>query len=93
MQSVNFTADKKFEPRASSQQGERYQRQRHRVSKKLSSDELERKRREMMDQAEQREEDRENNLDSAGSSTVEDRVKRNIHSIQRMAVSLDNMKR
>ncbi|XP_040043407.2 pre-mRNA-splicing factor CWC25 homolog [Gasterosteus aculeatus] len=116
---------KKVESRASSQKGERYQRSRHPVSKKLSSDELERKRREMMDEAKQRDEDRENNvkrykrqdeqekqrelnvkhdryagfihnmkLDSAASSTVEDRVKRNIHSIQRTAASLDNfMKR
>ncbi|XP_034544586.1 pre-mRNA-splicing factor CWC25 homolog [Notolabrus celidotus] len=117
--------DGKTEPRASSPQKERYQRQRHHVSKKLSADELERKRREMMDQAKQREEDRENNvkrykkqdeqekqreqnvkhdrhagfihnmkLESAASSSVEDRVKRNIHSIQRTAASLDNfMKR
>ncbi|XP_037329139.1 pre-mRNA-splicing factor CWC25 homolog [Pungitius pungitius] len=116
---------KKVDPRACSTQGGRYQRSRHPVSKKLSSEELERKRREMMDQAKQRDEDRENNvkrykrqdeqekqrelnvkhdryagfihnmkLDSAASSTVEDRVKRNIHSIQRTAASLDNfMKR
>ncbi|KAM6940983.1 pre-mRNA-splicing factor CWC25 homolog [Lycodopsis pacificus] len=123
--SSSHKGDKKVEPKASSQQGERYQRRRHPVSKKLSSDELERKRREMMDEAKQRDEDRENNvkrykkqdeqekqqelnvkhdryagfihnmkLDSAASSTVEDRVKRNIHSIQRTAASLDNfMKR
>ncbi|XP_034397550.1 pre-mRNA-splicing factor CWC25 homolog [Cyclopterus lumpus] len=123
--SSSHRGDKKVEHSASSQQGERYQRQRHPVSKKLSSDELERKRREMMDQAKQRDEDRENNvkrykiqeeqekqqelnvkydrhagfihnmkLDSAASSSVEDRVKRNIHSIQRTAASLDNfMKR
>ncbi|KAM8878501.1 pre-mRNA-splicing factor CWC25 homolog isoform 2-T2 [Spinachia spinachia] len=116
---------RKVDPRASSTQGERHQRSRHPVSKKLSSEELERKRREMMDHAKQRDEDRENNvkrykrqdeqekqreqnvkhdryagfihnmkLDSAASSTVEDRVKRNIHSIQRTAASLDNfMKR
>ncbi|CAJ1053066.1 pre-mRNA-splicing factor CWC25 homolog [Xyrichtys novacula] len=117
--------DKKVEPRASSPQKDRYQRQRHHVSKKLSTEELERKRREMMDQAKQREEDRENNvkrykrqdeqekqreqnvkrdrhagfihdmkLESAASSSLEDRVKRNIHSIQRTPASLDNfMKR
>ncbi|XP_075891735.1 pre-mRNA-splicing factor CWC25 homolog [Nelusetta ayraudi] len=104
---------------------ERYQRQRHYVSKKLSAEELERKRQEMMDEAMQREEDRENNvkrykrqdeqerqreqngkrernagfihemkLDSAATSSLEDRVKRNIYSIQRTAASLDNfMKR
>lgn len=104
---------------------ERYQRQRHHVSKKLSVEELERKRREMMDEAKQREEDRENNvkrykrqdeqerlreqngkrernagfihemkLDSAATSSLEDRVKRNIYSIQRTAASLENfMKR
>ncbi|XP_054460693.1 pre-mRNA-splicing factor CWC25 homolog [Anoplopoma fimbria] len=123
--SSSHRGDKKVEPKASSQQGERYQRPRHPVSKKLTADELEHKRREMMDQAKQRDEDRENNvkrykkqeeqekqqeqnvkfdrhagfihnmkLDSAASSSVEDRVKRNIHSIQRTAASLDNfMKR
>ncbi|XP_070683810.1 pre-mRNA-splicing factor CWC25 homolog [Pempheris klunzingeri] len=117
--------DRKVQPRASSPQRERYHRQRHAVSKKLSAEELERKRREMMEQAKQREEDRENNvkrykrqdeqekqreqnakhdrhagfihdmkLASAASSSLEDRVKRNIHSIQRTAASLDNfMKR
>lgn len=95
------------------------------MSKKLSAEELERRRKEMMDQAKQREEDRENNvkrykrqdeqekqreqnakhdrhagfihnmkLESAASSSLEDRVKRNIHSIQRTPASLDNfMKR
>ncbi|XP_068444683.1 pre-mRNA-splicing factor CWC25 homolog [Clinocottus analis] len=123
--SSSHKGDKKLEPTASSQQGARYQRPRHAVSKKLSSGELERRRREMMDEAKQRDEDRENNvkrykkqeeqekqqelnvkydrhagfihnmkLDSAASSSVEDRVKRNIHSIQRTAASLDNfMKR
>ncbi|XP_068607311.1 pre-mRNA-splicing factor CWC25 homolog [Brachionichthys hirsutus] len=100
---------------------ERHHRQRNPVSKKLSAAELERKRREMMDQAKQREEDRENNvkrykrqdeqeqqreqtaprdrhagfihsmkLESAASSSLEDRVRRNIHSIQRTSASLDN---
>lgn len=95
------------------------------MPKKLSAEEMERKRREMMDQAKQREEDRENNvkrykrqdeqekqreqnakhdrhagfihnmkLESAASSSLEDRVKRNIHSIQRTPASLENfMKR
>ncbi|XP_007545251.1 pre-mRNA-splicing factor CWC25 homolog [Poecilia formosa] len=116
---------KKVEARDPSPQRETYQRQRNHVSKKLSAEELERKRREMMDQAKQREEDRENNvkrykrqdeqdkqreqnakhdrhagfihnmkLESAASSSLEDRVKRNIHSIQRTPASLDNfMKR
>ncbi|XP_043969187.1 pre-mRNA-splicing factor CWC25 homolog [Gambusia affinis] len=116
---------KKVEVRDPSPQRETYQRQRNRVSKKLSAEELERKRREMMEQAKQREEDRENNvkrykrqeeqdkqreqnakhdrhagfihnmkLESAASSSLEDRVKRNIHSIQRTPASLDNfMKR
>ncbi|XP_023269436.1 pre-mRNA-splicing factor CWC25 homolog [Seriola lalandi dorsalis] len=123
--SSSHRSDRKVEPRASSPQGERYQRQRNNVSKKLSADDLERKRREMMDEAKQREEDRENNvkrykrqdeqerqreqntkhdrhagfihnmkLESAASSSLEDRVKRNIHSIQRTPASLDNfMKR
>ncbi|XP_041640168.1 pre-mRNA-splicing factor CWC25 homolog [Cheilinus undulatus] len=123
--SYSQRGDRKVEPRASSPQRQRYERQRHHVSKKLSADELERRRREMMDQAKQREEDRENNvkrykrqdeqekqreqnvkrdhhagfihnmkLESAASSSLEDRVKRNIHSIQRTAASLDNfMKR
>ncbi|KAM3624204.1 uncharacterized protein V6R79_020612 [Siganus canaliculatus] len=122
--SSSHRGDRK-EPRAASPQKERSHRQRQHVSKKLSSEELERKRREMMDQAKQREEDRENNvktykrqdeqerqreqnvkrerhagfihdmkLESAASSSLEDRVKRNIHSIQRTAASLDNfMKR
>ncbi|KAM9363185.1 pre-mRNA-splicing factor CWC25 homolog [Symphorus nematophorus] len=123
--SSSHRGDRRVEPRAASPQKERYQRQRHHVSKKLSAEELERKRREMMDQAKQREEDRENNvkrykrqdeqekqreqnakhdrhagfihnmkLESAASSSLEDRVKRNIHSIQRTPASLDNfMKR
>ncbi|KAM7009993.1 pre-mRNA-splicing factor CWC25 homolog [Tautogolabrus adspersus] len=117
--------DRKVESKDISPQRQRYQRQRHQVSKKLSAEELERKRREMIDQAKQREEDRENNvkkyktqdeqekqreqnvkrerhagfihkmkLESAASSSLEDRVKRNIHSIQRTPASLDNfMKR
>ncbi|XP_069023971.1 pre-mRNA-splicing factor CWC25 homolog [Embiotoca jacksoni] len=123
--SSSHRGDKKAEPRAGSPQRERHQRQKNNVSKKLSVDELERKRREMMDEAKQREEDRENNvrrykrqeeqekqreqnvkqerhagfihdmkLESAASSSLEDRVKRNIHSIQRTPASLDNfMKR
>ncbi|XP_029287855.1 pre-mRNA-splicing factor CWC25 homolog [Cottoperca gobio] len=123
--SSSYRGDRKVEPRASSPQRERYHKQRHPVAKKLSAEELEHKRREMMDQAKQRDEDRENNvkryrsqdelekqreqnvkrdrhagfihnmkLESAASSSLEDRVKRNIHSIQRTAVSLDNfMKR
>ncbi|XP_029000611.1 pre-mRNA-splicing factor CWC25 homolog [Betta splendens] len=116
--------DRKID-RASSPKKEQYQRQRNHVSKKLSTEELERKRREMMEEAKQREEDRENNvkrykrqdeqekqmekttkherhsgfihdmkLESAATSSLEDRVKRNIYSIQRTPASLDNfMKR
>ncbi|XP_047435485.1 pre-mRNA-splicing factor CWC25 homolog [Mugil cephalus] len=123
--SSSHRGDKKVEPRPASPKRDRYHRQRNPVTKKLSADELERKRREMMEQAKQREEDRENNvkrykrqdeqekqrdqnvkherhagfihnmkLESAASSSLEDRVKRNIHSIQRTAASLDNfMKR
>ncbi|XP_030000460.1 pre-mRNA-splicing factor CWC25 homolog isoform X1 [Sphaeramia orbicularis] len=123
--SSSHRTDRKVQPRAPSPPKERYQRQRNHVSKKLSAEELERKRREMMDDAKQREEDRENNikrykrqderdkqqeqnakqerragfihnmkLESAASSSLEDRVKRNIHSIQRTPASLDNfMKR
>ncbi|XP_045902687.1 pre-mRNA-splicing factor CWC25 homolog [Micropterus dolomieu] len=123
--SSSHRGDRKVEPRASSLQRERHHKQRHPVSKKLSAEELERKRLEMMDQAKQREEDRENKvkrykrqdeqekqreqnakhdrhagfihqmkLESAASSSLEDRVKRNIHSIQRTPASLDNfMKR
>lgn len=123
--SSSHRGDRKVEARASSPQKERYQRQRHHVSKKLSAEELERKRQEMMSQAKQREEDRENNvkrykrqdeqekqreqnvkhdrhagfihnmkLESAATSSLEDRVKRNIHSIQRTTATMDNfMKR
>ncbi|XP_047221988.1 pre-mRNA-splicing factor CWC25 homolog [Girardinichthys multiradiatus] len=123
--SSSHRADKKAEAKDASPQSEHYQRLRNHVSKKLSVEELERKRREMMEQAKQREEDRENNvkrykrqdeqdkqreknakhnrhagfihnmkLESAASSSLEDRVKRNIHSIQRTPASLDNfMKR
>ncbi|XP_028306864.1 pre-mRNA-splicing factor CWC25 homolog [Gouania willdenowi] len=113
-------------PRTGSPTKERYIRHTNNVSKKLSADELERKRLEMMDQAKQRDEDRENNvrrykrqdeqeklrerqkatkreqhtgfihdmkLESAASSSLEDRVKRNIHSIQRTPASLDNFMR
>ncbi|AWP06268.1 putative pre-mRNA-splicing factor CWC25 -like isoform 2 [Scophthalmus maximus] len=123
--SSSHRSDKKVEPRASSPQIKRYHRQKNHVSKKLSAEDLERKRREMMDEAKQRDEDRENNvkrykrqeeqekqreqnakhdrhagfihnmkLESAASSSLEDRVKRNIHSIQRTPASVDNfMKR
>ncbi|KAM7418431.1 hypothetical protein PAMA_015856 [Pampus argenteus] len=123
--SSSHRSDRKVQARAPSPRREHHHRQRNHVSKKLSAEELERKRREMMEQAKQREEDRENNvkrykrqdeqekqreqntkhdrhagfihnmkLDSAASSSLEDRVKRNIHSIQRTPASLDNfMKR
>nr|XP_034992450.1 pre-mRNA-splicing factor CWC25 homolog isoform X1 [Zootoca vivipara]XP_034992451.1 pre-mRNA-splicing factor CWC25 homolog isoform X2 [Zootoca vivipara] len=86
--------------------------------RKLSAEELERKRREMMDNAKWREEERAKNvnrhrkeeereltrdkldngngkfihhikLESASTSSLEDRVKRNIHSIQRTAAALE----
>ncbi|XP_061584849.1 pre-mRNA-splicing factor CWC25 homolog [Cololabis saira] len=119
--------DRRAEPRAASPQKPRPHKQAPPPSRKLSPEELERRRNQMMDQARQREEDRENNvrryknqeeqekqleqnrnqnleqhkgfihnmkLESAASSSLEDRVKRNIHSIQRTAASLDNfMKR
>ncbi|XP_022534347.1 pre-mRNA-splicing factor CWC25 homolog isoform X1 [Astyanax mexicanus] len=99
---------------------ERYHRpQTTNYSKRLSAEELERKRKEMMGFARDREEERESNvkkykrqdeqdkarddakhsqhasfihnmkLESAATSTVEDRVKRNIHSIQRTSASLE----
>ncbi|XP_053121232.1 pre-mRNA-splicing factor CWC25 homolog [Hemicordylus capensis] len=87
-------------------------------SRKLSAEELERKRQEMMENAKWREEERANNvnkhrkeeereralekldsrdgkfihhmkLESASTSSLEDRVKRNIHSIQRTAAALE----
>ncbi|XP_035024237.1 pre-mRNA-splicing factor CWC25 homolog [Hippoglossus stenolepis] len=123
--SSSHRSDRKLEPKASSPQTKSYRRQTNHVSKKLSAEELERKRREMMDEAKQRDEDRENNvkryekqeeqerqleksvkherhagfihdmkLESAASSSLEDRVRRNIHSIQRTPASLNNfMKR
>ncbi|XP_068177542.1 pre-mRNA-splicing factor CWC25 homolog isoform X2 [Antennarius striatus] len=105
------------------QRAERPPRQRSPVSRKLSAAQLERRRQEMMEEARQRGEDRENNvrryqrqdeqeqrreqaaprhrhtgfihmkLESAASSSLEDRVKRNIHSIQRTPASLDNFLR
>lgn len=122
LSSSSLKNDRKTQP---SQQTTPYHRQMNHVSKKLSAEELERRRKEMMDGAKQREEDRENNvkryrrqdeqerqqqqrdkherhagfihdmkLESAASSSLEDRVKRNIHSIQRTPASLDNfMKR
>ncbi|XP_043120123.1 pre-mRNA-splicing factor CWC25 homolog isoform X2 [Puntigrus tetrazona] len=95
---------------------DRYQRQ---YSKHLSTEELEKKRREMMDFAREREVERQNNvqrykrqeeqekarddakqdrhagfihdmkLESAATTSLEDRVKRNIHSIQRTPAALE----
>ncbi|XP_060945246.1 pre-mRNA-splicing factor CWC25 homolog [Limanda limanda] len=114
-------SDRKLEPKASIPQTKSYRRQTNHVSKKLSAEELEQKRREMMGEAKQRDEDRENNLkryekqdeqerlleksvkherhagfihdmklESAASSSLEDRVRRNIHSIQRTPASMGN---
>ncbi|XP_030630357.1 pre-mRNA-splicing factor CWC25 homolog [Chanos chanos] len=88
-------------------------------TKRLSAEELEKKRRQMMEFAQEREEERESNvrkyrqqdeqektrdngkndsharfihdmkLESAATSSLEDRVKRNIHSIQRTPASLE----
>ncbi|MCI4390995.1 hypothetical protein PGIGA_G00129390 [Pangasianodon gigas] len=100
---------------------ERYHRpQSTNYSKRLSAEELEKRRKEMMGFAREREEERESNvqrykrqeeqekerdsktkqsgqatfihnmkLESAATSSVEDRVKRNIHSIQRTSASLE----
>uniref|UniRef100_A0A3B1JCZ2 CWC25 spliceosome associated protein homolog n=1 Tax=Astyanax mexicanus TaxID=7994 RepID=A0A3B1JCZ2_ASTMX len=97
---------------------ERYHRPQTTNYSRLSAEELERKRKEMMGFARDREEERESNvkkykrqdeqdkarddakhsqhasfinmkLESAATSTVEDRVKRNIHSIQRTSASLE----
>ncbi|XP_061448162.1 pre-mRNA-splicing factor CWC25 homolog isoform X2 [Rhineura floridana] len=102
--------------RSPSPKKEVYRRQQ--TSRKLSAEELERKRREMMENAKWREEERANSvnkhrkeeereralekldrsdgkfihhikLESASTSSLEDRVKRNIHSIQRTAAALE----
>ncbi|CAB1444902.1 unnamed protein product [Pleuronectes platessa] len=119
--SSSHRSDRKLEPKAPSPQTKSYRRQTNHVSKKLSAEELERKRLEMMNEAKQRDEDRENNLkryekqeeqerqleksvkherhagfihdmklESAASSSLEDRVRRNIHSIQRTPASMGN---
>ncbi|XP_023869746.1 pre-mRNA-splicing factor CWC25 homolog [Salvelinus sp. IW2-2015] len=109
-------------PKAPSPQKDRYQRRQSSTTKCLSADELEKKRREMMDFAKQRDKEREINvrsykrrdeqekerekekggkhdrnagfihnmkLESASTSSLEDRVKRNINSIQRTPASLE----
>ncbi|XP_042330988.1 pre-mRNA-splicing factor CWC25 homolog [Sceloporus undulatus] len=102
--------------RSISPKKESYRRQQ--TSRKLSAEELERRRQEMMENAKWREEERMNNvkrhrkeeereralekfgrsdgkfihhmkLESASTSSLEDRVKRNIHSIQRTAAALE----
>ncbi|XP_019905188.2 pre-mRNA-splicing factor CWC25 homolog isoform X2 [Esox lucius] len=108
-------------PKAPSPQKGRYQRRQSSTTKRLSDEELEKKRREMMEFAKQRDDERENNvqrykqldekekekekvgkhdpnagfihkmkLESASTSSLEDRVKRNIHSIQRTPASLES---
>uniref|UniRef100_A0A8C5R9H3 CWC25 spliceosome associated protein homolog n=1 Tax=Laticauda laticaudata TaxID=8630 RepID=A0A8C5R9H3_LATLA len=91
---------------------------RSQTSRKLSAEELEKRRKEMMENAKWREEERKNNVDkhrkeeereqaleklrqsngkfihnikleSASTSSLEDRVKRNIHSIQRTPAALE----
>ncbi|XP_017567725.1 pre-mRNA-splicing factor CWC25 homolog isoform X1 [Pygocentrus nattereri] len=118
----SYESDKRSKPKAPSPspQRDRYRRpQNTNHSKRLSAEELERKRKEMLGFAREREEERESNvkrykrqdeqertrddvrrgnhasfihnmkLESAASSSVEDRVKRNIHSIQRTSASLE----
>ncbi|XP_050981611.1 pre-mRNA-splicing factor CWC25 homolog isoform X1 [Labeo rohita] len=104
---------------STSRHRDRYQRQYSNYSKHLSAEELEKRRREMMDFANEREVERQNNvqrykqqeeqekardnakqdhhagfihdmkLESAATSSLEDRVKRNIHSIQRTPAALE----
>ncbi|XP_069807656.1 pre-mRNA-splicing factor CWC25 homolog [Dendropsophus ebraccatus] len=110
--------DRKYRRSPSPKKEERYRRQKvSGYTKKLSAEELERRRLEMMEDARQREKDRESNvrkykqeeendekkehhkkdskflhqmkLDSAASSSLEDRVKRNIHGIQRTSSALE----
>lgn len=110
--------DRKYRRSPSPKKEDRYKRQRASgYTKKLSAEELEQRRLEMMEDARQREKDRESNvrrykqeeeneekkehhrkdskflhqmkLDSAASSSLEDRVKRNIHGIQRTPSALE----
>ncbi|KAM9439897.1 pre-mRNA-splicing factor CWC25 homolog [Clarias gariepinus] len=117
------STDTKHKPKAPSpsRPRERHHRpQPTNYSKRLTAEELEKRRKEMMGFAQEREEERESNvqkykrqdeqekeresrtkhsshasfihnmkLESAASSSVEDRVKRNIHSIQRTSASLE----
>uniref|UniRef100_G1KNA8 Uncharacterized protein n=2 Tax=Anolis carolinensis TaxID=28377 RepID=G1KNA8_ANOCA len=102
--------------RSLSPKRESYRRQQ--ISRKLTAEELEKKRKEMIENAKWREEERATNvhrhrkeeereraleklgrndgkfihhmkLESASTSSLEDRVKRNIHSIQRTAAALE----
>ncbi|XP_056403594.1 pre-mRNA-splicing factor CWC25 homolog isoform X2 [Hyla sarda] len=110
--------DRKYRRSPSPKKEEKYRRQRvSGYTKKLSAEELEKRRLEMMEDARQRERERESNvrrykqeeeneekkvhhkkdskfihqmkLESAASSSLEDRVKRNIHGIQRTTASLE----
>ncbi|XP_040292997.1 pre-mRNA-splicing factor CWC25 homolog [Bufo bufo] len=110
--------DWKYKRSPSPKKEEKYRRQRvSGYTKKLSAEELEKRRLEMMEDAQKREKDRESNvrryrqeeeneekknhhnkdskflhqmkLDSAASSSLEDRVKRNIHGIQRTSSALE----
>ncbi|KAI4903156.1 hypothetical protein NFI96_020454 [Prochilodus magdalenae] len=118
----SYESDKRSKPKAPSppRHRDRYHRpQNSNYSKRLSAEELEKKRKEMLGFAREREEERESNikrykrqdeleknrddvkhghhasfihnmkLESAATSSVEDRVKRNIHSIQRTSASLE----
>ncbi|XP_026519043.1 pre-mRNA-splicing factor CWC25 homolog [Terrapene carolina triunguis] len=112
--------DRKEKERARSPSPKKGYRRQHAsgYTRKLSAEELERKRQEMLENAKWREEERANNvrrhrkeeerereleklssrdgkflhhikLESASTSSVEDRVKRNIHSIQRTPAALE----
>ncbi|XP_069607788.1 pre-mRNA-splicing factor CWC25 homolog [Ranitomeya imitator] len=110
--------DRNYRRSPSPKKEEKYRRQRvSGYTKKLSAEELERRRLDMMEDARQREKDRESNvrrykqeeendekkdhhrkdsrflhqmkLDSAASSSLEDRVKRNIYGIQRTSSALE----
>ncbi|XP_062844183.1 pre-mRNA-splicing factor CWC25 homolog isoform X2 [Trichomycterus rosablanca] len=119
----NGDSDRKHKPKSPSpsRSKDRYRRpQSANYSKRLSADELEKRRKEMLGFAQEREEERASNvkrykqqdeqekeresankhrsqasfihdmkLKSASTSSVEDRVKRNIHSIQRTSASLE----
>uniref|UniRef100_A0A8C8R625 CWC25 spliceosome associated protein homolog n=1 Tax=Pelusios castaneus TaxID=367368 RepID=A0A8C8R625_9SAUR len=117
---LSTKVDRKEKERARSPSPKKGYRRQHAsgYTRKISAEELERKRKEMLENAKWREEERANNvrrhrkeeeqereleklksrdgkflhhikLESASTSSVEDRVKRNIHSIQRTPAALE----